>query len=137
MQPPDSVTTESVERSAELRLPAVLDELAAARGMVTVVATSGDFTLDEISDITVATGEVCTRLIRAAEPGAELVLTVAAGDRFRLRAHTRTRAGHTPDVTDFGWHVLVTVTDEITVIEPEPGQFGTTIEFVKSRGADQ
>lgn len=133
----DKVVTAVPSRTAELTLPATVDELAAARGLATLLATVADFTLDEISDITLATDEVCSRLISAAVPDAELTLRIEVTRQFRLQAHVRTRPGYSPEVDSFGWHVLVTLTDEVTVVDPGPDREPTVIEFRKLRDVDR
>lgn len=137
MHPLDKVVTAVPSRTAQLTLPATVDELPAARGLATILATAADFTLDEISDITLATDEVCSRLVSAAVPGALLSLRIEVGRQFHLQAHARTRPGYTPAVDGFGWHVLVTLTDAVTVVDPGPERAPTVIEFRKSRDVDR
>lgn len=137
MHSPDIVVTGFPRRAAQLRLPAAIDELPVARGVATVLATAADFTLDEISDITLATDEVCSRLISAAAVDAEISLDFEAAADFRLEASVRTRPGYSPDVDSFGWHVLVTLTDQVTVVEPETERDPTVIGFRKIRDVDR
>lgn len=137
MHPLDKVVTAVPSRTAQLTLPATVDELSAARGLATILATAADFTLDEISDITLATDEVCSRLVSAAVPGARLSLRIVVGRQFHLEAHVQTRTGYSPEVDSFGWHVLVTLTDTVTVLDPGPEREPTVIEFRKTRDVDR
>src|SRR5699024_11537884 len=119
--------------AAQCRQPATIDERPAARVVATALATAADVTLAEISDITLATDEGCSRLISAALPEEEIALDFEVAADFRLEASVRTRPGYSPDVDSFGWHVLVTLTDRVTVVEPETDRDPTVIEFRKIR----
>jgi serine/threonine-protein kinase RsbW len=100
----------------EFRVAAKLESLAVIRTLVNALATLEDLDLDAIADLRLAVDEACTRLIRAAAPGAtvvikvephvgELIVTASAAciGREILRPGT------------FSWHVISSLTDDVQV----------------------
>ncbi|MGW6693862.1 ATP-binding protein [Rhodococcus sp. NPDC054953] len=119
----------------EVRVGGGFEELPLLRAVTEAVALLGDFTLDEVSDVTLAVDEVCSVLIRDALPGAELVcrLTPTVG-ALRVGVSTDTATDHHPDERTFGWHVLRTLTDNLSAhrYPLDPNGFRTDVGFVKT-----
>ncbi len=65
-------------RRVEMRVAAVLENLAVLRTVIGALATFEDLDLDAVSDLKLAADEACTRLIRSASAGATLVLWARA-----------------------------------------------------------
>jgi serine/threonine-protein kinase RsbW len=120
-------------RSVELRVAAKLENLAVLRTLVAAVGTFEDLDFDAVADLRLAVDEACTRLIRSAIPDSTLVLLVdPRDDALVIDASTTCRS---PDILapgSFSWHVLSSLTDEVTTFQdgrrPEEGQvFGISM----------
>jgi anti-sigma regulatory factor (Ser/Thr protein kinase) len=120
-------------RSVELRVAAELENLAVLRTLVAAVGTFEDLDFDAVADLRLAVDEACTRLIRSAIPDSTLVLVVdPRDDAVVIDASTTCRS---PDILapgSFSWHVLSSLTDEVTTFQdgrgPEEGQvFGISM----------
>ncbi len=120
-------------RSIELRVEARLENLAVLRTLVAAVGTFEDLDFDAVADLRLAVDEACTRLIRSAVPDSTLMLVVdPRDDAVVIDASTTCRG---PDILapgSFSWHVLSSLTDEVTTFqdgrEPEEGQvFGISM----------
>ncbi len=102
-------------RHVEMRVAAVLENLAVLRTVIGALATFEDLDLDAVSDLKLAADEACTRLIRSASAGATLVLSV--DPRPDERVVTVSTTSTDDDVLtpgSFSWHVLSSLTDDVT-----------------------
>ena len=130
-------TTEAAPTA--LRVAAEFDQLPVVRAVTRTLAVLNDFTLDEVADITLAVDQVCSELIAAAPAGAELrcsFLPIESGILISIDGCLS--RGGVPNQHGFGWHVLETLTDSLSVTHrPRHAQEtgpDVTIEFVKHRG---
>jgi serine/threonine-protein kinase RsbW len=120
----------------ELQVPTELDQLAVVRTVAEAVAARENLDLDAVADVKLAVDEASACLISRATLGARLEC------RFRVLPHalevvvsTTTVTADVPAKNSFGWHVLTTLTDTITVEQSRvaPGVFVTAIRFTKKR----
>lgn len=102
-------------QSVELRVAAALENLAVLRTLVAAIGTFEDLDFDAVADLRLAVDEACTRLIRSAVPDATLLLVVdPQPDALVVQASTTCDG---PDILapgSFSWHVLTSLTDEVT-----------------------
>lgn len=123
----------SSDRSVELIVAASPESLAVLRTLVAAVAAFEDFDLDAIADIRLAVDEACTGLIRAAVPGSSLRVVVdPANDAVVIRASARcavddSRGGTVVKPDSFSWHVLNSLTDEVSTFADEQAIDGTQV----------
>jgi serine/threonine-protein kinase RsbW len=122
-----------------LRVAAEFEQLPVVRAVAETLAVLGDFTLDDVADVKLAVDEVCSELIAAAQPSSELTCSFAVAENA---LHVTiggflTRAG-VPNRESFGWHVLETLMDTVSVTEGTRdeaiGVRGVTVDLVKHRG---
>ncbi len=111
---------EELERDSgapvELRVVANADQLPVVRAVAETLALLGDFTLDDIADIKLVVDEVCSELIAGAVPSAELTCSFVVGDTgMRITTTSLVQDGRVPKADSFGWHVLQTLTDSISL----------------------
>ncbi|KGI67258.1 anti-sigma factor [Mycolicibacterium rufum] len=102
-------------QSVELRVAATLENLAVLRTLVAAIGTFEDLDFDAVADLRLAVDEACTRLIRSAVPDSTLLLVVdPQPDALVVHASTTCDS---PDILapgSFSWHVLSSLTDEVT-----------------------
>ena len=102
-------------QSVELRVAATLENLAVLRTLVAAIGTFEDLDFDAVADLRLAVDEACTRLIRSAVPDSTLLLVVdPQSDALVVHASTTCDS---PDILapgSFSWHVLSSLTDEVT-----------------------
>lgn len=101
-------------RQVQMRVAAVLENLAVLRTVIGALATFEDLDLDAVSDLRLAVDEACTRLIRSASAGAALVLSV--DPRPAELVVTVSTTSTDDDVLtpgSFSWHVLTSLTDDV------------------------
>ena len=133
----DPVREARRDRTVELRLAAVVGNLAVVRTLVGVVGALEDFDLDNVADLQLAVDEACTRLVRASSVGATLDVVVGpASDAVRVEACVATRADH--DVIapgSFSWHVLTALVDEVRTFRDgeQPGVGGQVFGVVLTK----
>ncbi|MGW4481377.1 anti-sigma factor [Rhodococcus triatomae] len=123
----------------ELRVQADYSQIPVMRAVAETIAVLTDFTLDHVSDIKLAVDEICSVLVKDAAEDAELVCCFERlEESIFVRIDTDTRTDLVPDRGSFGWHVLRTLTDTITVAHEarDGGGFHTTVEFTKAFGSD-
>lgn len=125
----------------EVKVIAEFGQLPVLRAVAETVAVLADFTLDDVSDIKLAVDEVCSQLIKDAVGGAGLVCTFSvSAPTLEVVARADTVTDTVPDERGFGWHVLRTLTDDISVDRRPLGAdgrgFRTTVTFAKSVGGD-
>jgi serine/threonine-protein kinase RsbW len=120
----------------ELQVPTELDRLAVVRTVAEAVAARENLDLDSVADVKLAVDEASACLISRAILGARLDC------RFRMLPHalevvvsTTTSAPGFPNKNSFGWHVLTTLTDTVTVEHRQvaPDVYTTAIWFTKKR----
>ncbi len=106
------------DRSAsvvEVRVAALLENLAVVRTLVGAVGTFEDLDLDAVADLRLAVDEACTRLIRSAGEDATLVLVIdPRPDEVVVEVSTAT--ANIDDILtpgSFSWHVLTSLTDDV------------------------
>lgn len=100
----------------ELRVVANADQLPVVRAVAETLALLGDFTLDDIADIKLVVDEVCSELIANAVPKADLTCSFVVGDvGMRITTTSLVQDGRVPKSDSFGWHVLQTLTDSISL----------------------
>lgn len=102
-------------QSVELRVAATLENLAVLRTLVAAIGTFEDLDFDAVADLRLAVDEACTRLIRSAVPDSTLLLVVDPQPEALL-VHASTNCA-SPDILapgSFSWHVLSSLTDEVT-----------------------
>lgn len=124
--------------AVEIRVLADPSQLPVIRGIAGALAAQNNFDVDVLADLRLAVDEASTQLIRRALPGTSLVCTFLI---YETRIHFKGSAatdgtGGTPADRGFGWHVLRTLTDDVSMDQstsPENGAT-TTIEFVKNIG---
>ncbi len=102
-------------RSVELRVAAVLENLAVLRTLVAAIGTYEDLDFDAVADLRLAVDEACTRLIRSAVPNSTLLLVVDPQPEA-LVVHASTTCDNSDILApgSFSWHVLTSLTDEVS-----------------------
>jgi serine/threonine-protein kinase RsbW len=110
-QPPAAIAN---SRQLELRVAAVLENLAVVRTVISALATFEDLDLDAVADLRLAVDEACTRLIRSASPGATLALTVdPRNTELVVTVATTSLDDEVLTPGSFSWHVLTSLTDDV------------------------
>jgi serine/threonine-protein kinase RsbW len=103
-------------RHVELRVAAVLENLAVVRTVIGALAAFEDLDLDAVSDLRLAVDEACTRLIRSASAGANLVLTVDPRvTELVVKVSTTSIDDDVLSPGSFSWHVLTSLTDDVQI----------------------
>ena len=106
-------------KAVELKVPAELDQLLVVRGVAEALAVLEDFNLDEVADITLAVDEVCAQLAVGASKGADLRCIFTLNDtELSAAVSVLVAEGFELPRDGFGWHVLETVADSLSVEEP-------------------
>jgi len=101
-----------------IRVRAEKSQVPMVRAIAETLAVLADFSLDEVADIKLAVDEAATSIIVRAAPEAELVVGFTTSFReFRAVVQTWIPASKSLSQTGFGWHVLRTLTDVVTVHE--------------------
>jgi anti-sigma regulatory factor (Ser/Thr protein kinase) len=123
----------SGDRSVEVRVSAQLENLAVVRTVIAAIGTFEDLDFDAVSDLRLAVDEACTRLIRSAMPDSTLVLVVHPRENeVVVEASTTCKSQDILTPGSFSWHVLSSLTDEVTTFQdgrgPEEGRlFGISM----------
>ncbi|OBK73283.1 ATP-binding protein [Mycobacterium sp. 1274761.0] len=121
------------DRSVEVRVSAELENLAVVRTVIAAIGTFEDLDFDAVSDLRLAVDEACTRLIRSAMPDSTLVLVVHPRENeVVVDASTTCKSQDILTPGSFSWHVLSSLTDEVTTFQdgrgPEEGRlFGISM----------
>ncbi|MQY29088.1 ATP-binding protein [Nocardia aurantia] len=123
----------------EIGVAATVSQLPIVRGLAETLVLLSDFTLDEVADIRLAVDEACSTLIAVAAADTTLQCRFTVGDKDLLvRVTGVAGAAGLPDQRSFGWHVLRTLTDEVTATQdpydPAVSGYPTTVEFRRVRG---
>ena len=111
------------------------DQLPVVRAVAETLAVLGDFTLDDIADIKLAVDEVCSQLIAGAVPSAELTCSFVVGESgMQITTTSVVHEGRVPKSDSFGWHVLQTLTDSISLSASSvPNGSSVAVDVVKRR----
>ncbi|KRD15376.1 anti-sigma factor [Mycobacterium sp. Root265] len=118
------------DRSVELRVAATVENLAVLRALVSAVATFEDLDFDAVSDLRLAVDEAATRLIRSAVPGSPLLVRVEPReDAVVVRASATCETDEDTIVApgSFSWHVLNSLTDEVSTFNESDSVFGISL----------
>lgn len=118
------------DRSVELRVAATVENLAVLRALVSAVATFEDLDFDAVSDLRLAVDEAATRLIRSAVAGTALVVQVEPREDavvVRASATCETDGDAVVAPGSFSWHVLSSLTDEVTTFDDAGSVFGISL----------
>ena len=115
----DGASTVEVRTSASAAL------IPTIRAVASDLAARADFDLDAISDLRMAVDEACATLVDVAAPTSWLRCTfLVRPERIEVHAQVQTKHADTVVSTDtFGWRVLQTLADEVTV-HHDPGVDG-------------
>jgi anti-sigma regulatory factor (Ser/Thr protein kinase) len=109
-------------RSVEIRVPAQLENLAVVRTVVAAIGTFEDLDFDAVSDLRLAVDEACTRLIRSAVANSTLVVSVHPTDKeVVVEVSTTCTSEDILTPGSFSWHVLSSLTDEVTTFQNGQG----------------
>ncbi|MEE2059284.1 ATP-binding protein [Rhodococcus artemisiae] len=130
---------EDAPPTVELRVRADADQLSVLRAVAAAIALQHDFDLDTVEDIKLAVDEAATRLIVNSTDLSTLLCSFQvspSGVKISLTAPTRTDAP-TRQPRSFGWHVLNSLTDSVSVSSGFDDHGGTvsTIDLVISEGS--
>lgn len=110
-----ATTSPRSDRAVEFRVSAQLENLAVIRTLVSAVGTFEDLDFDAVADLRLAVDEACTRLIRSAAPEATLVVVVnPSDDQVVVEASAVCDQSDVVTPGSFSWHVLTSLTDEVT-----------------------
>ncbi|GAB2516642.1 ATP-binding protein [Nocardia heshunensis] len=123
----------------EIGVAASVSQLPIVRGLAETLVLLSDFTLDEVADIRLAVDEAASTLIALAVPGSTLSCRFTVGDTdLIVRVSGIAAAEGLPDQHSFGWHVLRTLSDEITAgqepFDAARSGYPTAVEFRRVRG---
>ena len=92
------------------------------RTVVAAIGTFEDLDFDAVSDLRLAVDEACTRLIRSAVPDSTLVLVVHPREHeVVVEASTTCTTQDILTPGSFSWHVLSSLTDEVTTFQDGKG----------------
>jgi anti-sigma regulatory factor (Ser/Thr protein kinase) len=92
------------------------------RTVVAAIGTFEDLDFDAVSDLRLAVDEACTRLIRSAVPDSTLVLVVRPREtEVVVEASTTCKTQDILTPGSFSWHVLSSLTDEVTTFQDGHG----------------
>lgn len=119
-------------RSVEVKVAAMVENLAMVRTLVAAVGTFEDLDLDAVADLRLAVDEACTRLIRSARPGSTLSLVVDPhDDAVVIDVSTTCTTADILAPGSFSWHVLTSLTDDVRTFSdghvPDAQRFGISM----------
>lgn len=108
--------------TVEIRTAARAALIPTVRAVASDLAARADFDLDSISDLRMAVDEACATLVGLAAPGSALRCTFDVhGERIEVAARVDTSAGAALPTDSFGWRVLQTLADQVSVESGEEG----------------
>lgn len=125
---------ETAVAPVNIRVPADKSQVAMVRAIAETLAVLADFSLDEVADIKLAVDEAAMTIIGHAGPGAELTVAFTTAEHhFNGVVQSWLPSSNSLPQTGFGWHVLQTLTESVTVHEGEAEHDGrlVAIELVK------
>jgi anti-sigma regulatory factor (Ser/Thr protein kinase) len=110
----ESATARS-PKAVELRINAQLENLAVVRTVIGAIGTFEDLDLDAVADLRLAVDEACTRLIKSADKDASLVLVIDPRvNELVISVSTSSTAEDILTPGSFSWHVLTSLTDDVS-----------------------
>lgn len=93
--------------AVRVRVPADATQLPVLRAVANTIATSEDFDLDVVLDVTLAVDELCSALMRRAGHNQQLECQfVIAGDRLLVHGFVRTDSRSPHSTKTLGWRML-------------------------------
>jgi serine/threonine-protein kinase RsbW len=102
-------------KAVELRISAQLENLAVVRTVIGAVGTFEDLDLDAVADLRLAVDEACTRLIKSTGRDGTLVLVIdPRSNELVINVSTTSSAEDILTPGSFSWHVLTSLTDEVS-----------------------
>ena len=126
--PPTAETLDGAS-TVEVRTSASAALIPTIRAVASDLAARADFDLDAISDLRMAVDEACATLVDVAAPAAQLRCTfLVRTERIEVRAEVRAgRADAAVSTDTFGWRVLQTLADEVSVHHSPDRRHGPTV----------
>jgi serine/threonine-protein kinase RsbW len=125
---------ETAVAPVNIRVTAEKSQVPMIRAIAETLAVLADFSLDEVADIKLAVDEAAMTIIGHAEPGAELTVAFTTEEHnFNAVVQSWLPLSNSLPQSGFGWHVLQTLTESVTVHEGEAADDGrlVAIELVK------
>lgn len=124
----------------EVRVAAEPTRLAVMRAVIGDLAMRADFDVDSIADMRLAVDEVCSSLIRLADPASKLVCRFRTEDNgLSIAAEVHSADGLEPRKDTFSWRVLSALADSVsTSVSSDPAATSShlvRIELTKGRAA--
>ncbi|HEY0641683.1 MAG TPA: ATP-binding protein [Pseudonocardiaceae bacterium] len=119
----------------EVRIPASAAQISAVRVVAADLAARQDFDLDAVSDLRMAVDEACATLVPLAAAGATLscrFLANTAAVEVVVQVTVDDPGAKVPQNT-FGWRVLTTLADDVTVLDGEAGTLGIGLSLRRER----
>ncbi|WP_197382242.1 ATP-binding protein [Mycolicibacterium mengxianglii] len=117
-------------KAVELRIAAQLENLAVVRTVIGAIGTFEDLDLDAVADLRLAVDEACTRLIKSAATDATLVLVIEPRlNELVINVSTTSLAEDILTPGSFSWHVLTSLTDEVSTFRDGADLDGTAPVF--------
>ncbi|MGB3483030.1 MAG: ATP-binding protein [Mycobacterium sp.] len=102
-------------KAVELRISAQLENLAVVRTVIGAIGTFEDLDLDAVADLRLAVDEACTRLIKSAAKDATLALVIdPRASELVIEVSTSSAAEDILTPGSFSWHVLTSLTDDVS-----------------------
>lgn len=137
----DSAVGVTGAATVEIRTAARAALIPTVRAVASDLAARADFDLDAISDLRMAVDEACATLVGLATADSPLRCTFDVhGERIDVSARVHTSTGASLPTDSFGWRVLQTLADRVSV-ESGAGEAGEdgdrptlTIRLHKSAG---
>jgi serine/threonine-protein kinase RsbW len=125
---------EAAVAPVNIRVAADKSQVPMIRAIAETLAVLADFSLDEVADIKLAVDEAAMTIIGHAGAGSELTVAFTTTEHgFHGVVQSWLPLSNTLPQSGFGWHVLQTLTESVTVHEGELEHDGrlVAIELVK------
>ncbi|MFP5022705.1 ATP-binding protein [Pseudonocardia phyllosphaerae] len=114
--------------AVEIRTAARAALIPTVRAVASDLAARADFDLDAISDLRMAVDEACATLVGLATKDSRLSCTFDLhGDRIDVVAEVQTGPEAELPTDSFGWRVLQTLADQVSVESGEEDTGGSTL----------
>lgn len=127
-------TDEAAVAPVNIRVAADKSQVPMIRAIAETLAVLADFSLDEVADIKLAVDEAAMTIIGGAADGVELTVAFTAADRtFHTVIQSWLPDSKTLTQSGFGWHVLQTLTDSVTVHEGDTDGNGRLVAIELSK----